>query len=55
MAEIEQTYDIDGEELFREAGWPADGDRTVKLKDLAEEYGKEVSEIREALKKLLAR
>ncbi len=55
MAEIEQIYGIDGEELFREAGWPADGDRTVKLKDLAGEYGKEVSEIREALKRLLAR
>lgn len=55
MAEIEQMYGIDGEELFMAAGWPADSDRTVKLKDLAEEYGKEVSEIRAALKELLAR
>lgn len=54
MEEIEQIYGIDGQELFRKAGWPADGDKAAKLKDLAEEHGKEVGEIREALKELLS-
>jgi hypothetical protein len=54
MEEIEQIYGVDGQELFRKAGWPADGDKAAKLKDLAEEHGKEVGEIREALKELLS-
>lgn len=53
MQEISKTWDIEGEKVFEAAGWPADTKQDISLKTLAEELDKSVTDIREAVKKLL--
>ncbi|MCD6182682.1 MAG: 4Fe-4S binding protein [Thermovirga sp.] len=53
MRQVEETYKVRGEEAFILAGWPENLDKDTPLKDLAGDLGKEVSQIRDAVKKLL--
>lgn len=53
MQEISKTWNIEGASVFETAGWPADSDQGVPIKNLAEEMGRSVTDIREAVKKLL--
>ena len=53
MREIEEIYKVQGEEVFSLAGWPENLDKDASLKDLAKNLGKRVSQIRNAVKKLL--
>jgi len=53
MRQVEETYKVSGEDVFILAGWPQTLDKNTPLKDLAGGLGKEVSQIRNAVKKLL--
>ena len=53
MRQVEEIYKVHGEEVFTLAGWPDNLSKEKPLKDLAVELGKEVSQIRDAVKKLL--
>lgn len=53
MEQVSSAYGVDGHAVFEKAGWPKDLPMDKPLKDLAAELGKDVSEIREAVKTLL--
>ncbi len=53
MSEIAATYGLDGEKIFEKAGWPSGSDQALPIKTIAQELGKEVQEIRNAIKDLL--
>jgi len=55
MAEVASTYGVDGRGVFEKAGWPADSPTDKPLKEIAGALGREVSEIREAVKALSAK
>lgn len=52
LADISRIWGIEGTDVLREAGWPEDSRQDVPIKTLAEELGKSVTEIREAVKKI---
>jgi len=55
MEEVASTYGVDGRGVFEKAGWPPDSPVDRPLKEIAGTLGREVSEIREAVKALSAK
>ena len=55
MEEVASTFGVDGRAVFEKAGWPADSPADKPLKEIAGALGREVSEIREAVKALPAK
>lgn len=55
MGQVAETYKLDGGKIFERAGWPAGLPLDKPLKEIAGDIGKEVSEIRNAVKELLAK
>lgn len=53
MKEVASTYGLDSAAVFEKAGWPGELPEDKPLKEIAAELGKEVSEIREAVKELI--
>lgn len=53
MEQVSLTYGIDGKAVFERAGWPSESDPAKTLKTLAQEMGREVQEIRDAVKELI--
>lgn len=53
MEQVSMTYGVDGKEVFERAGWPVESDPSKTLKTLAGETGREVQEIRDALKEIM--
>ena len=53
MEQVASTYGLDAAAVFAKAGWPAELPVDKPLKEIATELGREVSEIREAVKELL--
>ncbi|NCB17980.1 MAG: hypothetical protein EOM65_17635 [Synergistales bacterium] len=55
LDEVSAGYGLDGAEILKEAGWPADTPRNISLKDAGTPLGREPSDIRTAVKELLKR
>jgi hypothetical protein len=55
MEEVASTYGVEGSAVFEKAGWPSDLPLDKPLKEIATDLGKEVSEIREAVKALVVK
>ena len=55
MEQVASAYGVDGPAVFEKAGWPGDLPMDKPLKEIAAGLGKEVSEIREALKGLVGK
>jgi NapH/MauN family ferredoxin-type protein len=53
MEQVASTYGLDAAAVFAKAGWPSELPADKPLKEIATELGKEVSEIREAVKELI--
>jgi len=53
MEQVASTYGLDAAAVFAKAGWPGELPADKPLKEIATELGREVSEIREAVKELL--
>jgi len=53
LRQVAQTYGLEGRKILEKAGWPADLPPDKPLKEIAAEIGKEVSEIRSAVRELL--
>jgi len=52
LAEVARTYGLDPAAILKEAGWPADADPARPLREIAREAGREVSDLREAVRRL---
>ena len=55
LDEVAAGYGLDGAEILKEAGWPADTPRSISLKEAGTPLGREPSDIRTAVKELLKR
>jgi hypothetical protein len=53
MEQVASTYGLDAAAVFVKAGWPGELPVDKPLKEIATELGREVSEIREAVKGLI--
>jgi NapH/MauN family ferredoxin-type protein len=53
MEQVASTYGLDAAAVFAKAGWPGELPVDKPLKEIATELGREVSEIREAVKGLI--
>jgi len=52
LRQVAETYGVEERKVLEKAGWPLDLPSDKPLKDLAAELGKEVAEIRQAVKEL---
>ncbi len=52
LRQVAETYGVEERRILEKAGWPLDLPSDRPLKDLAAELGKEVAEIRQAVKEL---
>ena len=55
LEEVASGYGLDGAEILKEAGWPADTPRSISLKEAGTPLGSEPSDIRTAVKELMKR
>jgi ferredoxin len=53
MKQVAATFGVDGSAVFEKAGWPGGLPLDKPLREIAADLGREVSEIREAVKELL--
>jgi len=53
MEQVASTWGLDAAAVFEKAGWPGELPADKPLKEIATELGKDVSEIREAVKELI--
>ncbi len=55
MEQVASTYGVKGDTVFEKAGWPAGLPLDKPLKEIAADLGKEVSEIRNAVRELVGK
>ncbi len=53
LAEIASGYGLELSSILEKAGWPADTDPDIKMREAADALGREASDIRNAVKELL--
>jgi len=53
LAEVASGYGLELSAILEKAGWPADADPNVKMRDVANTIGRDSSDIRNAVKELL--
>jgi NapH/MauN family ferredoxin-type protein len=53
LAEVASGYGLEISAILEKAGWPADADPNVKMRDVANTIGRDSSDIRNAVKELL--
>ncbi len=53
MEQVASTYGLDAATVFEKAGWPGELPADKPLREIAAELGRDVSEIREAVKALM--